>query len=141
MKALAGRLPLLHVTGHTTLDGKEVDLRNLTNEVAYVPQDDFLIGDLTPFETLSNALTMKRGEPAAVVSERVDALLTKFGLGNVANNVIGTVFKRGLSGGQRKRVEICSELIAPPSKLKERVPKNCPKNGSSFLPLYFSHLP
>jgi ABC-type multidrug transport system ATPase subunit len=36
------------------------------------------------------------------------------GLTKVADNPIGTAFVRGLSGGQRKRVEIGTELVAAP---------------------------
>ncbi len=39
-------------------------------------------------------------------------------LSHIADNMIGTHFVRGISGGQRKRgVEICSELIVATSLL------------------------
>lgn len=117
MKVLAGRLPLLHISGEITLEGKPMDPTNLANDLAYVPQDDFLMGELTPKETLLNVYSMKRDQPEQHALREVDNLLKKFGLDHVANNPIGTIFKRGLSGGQRKRVEVCSELVAPPSVL------------------------
>lgn len=117
MKVLAGRLPLLQVNGEITLDGRPMNLMSISNDVAFVPQDDFLMGELTPTETLLNALTMKRATSKQKALREVDSLLRKFGLDHVANNAIGTVFKRGLSGGQRKRVEVCSELVAPPAVL------------------------
>ncbi len=117
MQVLAGRLPKLHVTGEVTLDGIEVDINDPNNSIDYVPQDDFLMGELTPRETLRNNARMKKNSNASMIDKDVDNLLRKFGLDHVADNAIGTVFVRGLSGGQRKRVEVCSELIAPHSVL------------------------
>lgn len=117
MQVLAGRLPKLHVTGDVTIDGLTMDTNDTENSVNYVPQDDFLMGEFTPRETLRNNARMKKDVNAAVIDREVDDLLRKFGLDHVADNAIGTVFKRGLSGGQRKRVEVCSELIAPHSVL------------------------
>lgn len=119
MQVLAGRLPKLHVTGEVTIDGLTMDVNNTGNSINYVPQDDFLMGELSARETLRNNAVMKK-KGAAVsskIDQEVDDLLRKFGLDHVADNAIGTVFKRGLSGGQRKRVEVCSELIAPHSVL------------------------
>jgi ABC-type multidrug transport system ATPase subunit len=117
MQVLAGRLPLLHITGEINLDGKPMNPTDIKNDIAYVPQDDFLMGEFTPRETLYNIYTMKRSDPSSKALQEVDTLLKKFGLDHVANQAIGTVFKRGLSGGQRKRVEVCSELVAPPAVL------------------------
>ena len=73
------------------------------------------MGELSARETLINNASMKTDLPSGVIENNVDALIKSFGLSHVADNSIGTVFKRGLSGGQRKRVEVCSELIAPHS--------------------------
>lgn len=117
MQVLSGRLPRLHTSGEVTLEGVKMDPNHIQNDVGYVPQDDFLMGELTPRETLFNVYKMKRDDPASQAMARVDSLLQKFGLAHVMNNPIGTVFVRGLSGGQRKRVEVCSELVAPPAVL------------------------
>ena len=113
MQVLAGRLPKLHVSGEVTLDGIEIDINDPNNSIDYVPQDDFLMGELTPRETLRNNARMKKNTNAAIIDKEVDNLLRGYGLSHVADNAIGTVFVRGLSGGQRKRVEVCSELISP----------------------------
>eukprot|EP01031_Cornospumella_fuschlensis_P036134 gene36134-43822_t len=117
MQVIAGRLPLLHITGSITLGGVPINPTDLQNDIAYVPQNDFLMGELSARETLLNSYLMKRDQCLSKANREVDSLLKKFGLDHVADNAIGTVFKRGLSGGQRKRVEVCSELVAPPSVL------------------------
>ena len=48
---------------------------------------------------------------------RINILLTSFGLQNQANNIIGTPIRKGLSGGQKRRVGIASALITCPKIL------------------------
>lgn len=107
---IAGRLPQLHISGELLIDGVVVDPNDLSNRVGYVPQDDFLLGELTPRETLKNIATMKTSKGGAVIDSDINHLLDSFGLSQVADNAIGTIFVRGLSGGQKKRVEVCSGI-------------------------------
>jgi ABC-type multidrug transport system ATPase subunit len=57
---------------------------------------------------------MKRNKSLTEIDRDVDLLLGVLGLDKVADNAIGTPFIRGLSGGQKKRVDIGAELIASP---------------------------
>lgn len=45
---------------------------------------------------------------------RVDQLLSSFGLQNQADNIVGTALKKGISGGQKRRLSIASQLITAP---------------------------
>lgn len=117
MKGLAGRLPNIEIFGNVSLNCSSIDVRNLSNSINYVPQDDFLIGEMTPREILRSNSKMKSVHSASNIDKDVDALLKSFGLSHVADNAVGTIFVRGLSGGQRKRVEVCSELISPSTVL------------------------
>ena len=82
----------------------------------YVEQDDHLYAHVTVKETVAfNALLRlpedkSRGEKLA----QVDRILSIFGLKDVQNSLIGNAEKRGISGGERKRVSICNELVADP---------------------------
>ena len=111
LSSIAGRLPQLKITGELLVNGVVVDPNNLNNKVSYVPQDDFLLGELTPRETLKNIATMKTCIDGTVIDRNIDHLLSSFGLSHVADNAIGTIFVRGLSGGQKKRVEVCTGII------------------------------
>lgn len=84
------------------------------NDFAYVPQEDILLGDLTAREMLTNNAVLKLPKPKKEIEEIVDKLLKEFDLDRVADNKIGTIFKRGLSGGQKKRVDVGIEFVAPP---------------------------
>ena len=114
LRTLSGRVHDLQVTGDFFIAGEKVDHRDVSNGISYVPQDDFLIGDLTARETLFNSAAMKRNKTIEKINEDVDLLLAILDLSEVADNPIGTLFVRGLSDGQKKLVEIGTELIAAP---------------------------
>ena len=117
MRALTGRAQNLSITGDFQIEGTDVDQSDLTHSVAYVPQDDILIGELSAREMIRNAAAMKKNKPMSSIDSDVDRLLSILGLSDVADNPIGTAFVRGLSGGQRKRIDIGAELVAAPQVL------------------------
>ena len=76
---------------------------------AYVQQEDALVGVLTVRETLVVA-----GKFAAAPSERADDLIREFGLESAQHTLVGTIFQKGISGGQKRRLSIAVELISRP---------------------------
>lgn len=48
---------------------------------------------------------------------RVDDLISSFGLQEQAHTVVGTPIKKGLSGGQKKRLGVASRLVTNPKIL------------------------
>jgi ABC-type multidrug transport system ATPase subunit len=48
---------------------------------------------------------------------RIDGLLDSFGLRNQSNAIIGTPIQKGISGGQKRRVSVASQLITGPKIL------------------------
>ena len=48
---------------------------------------------------------------------RVDQLLSAFGLQNQAHTIVGTPIRKGISGGQKRRLSIASQLITAPKIL------------------------
>ena len=114
MRALSGRVHDLKITGDFFLEGNKVDCCDASNPIGLVPQDDILIGDLTVRETLYNSAAMKRDKAASVIHRDVEKMLKILGLTEVADSPIGNFVYRGLSGGEKKRVEIGVELVAAP---------------------------
>ena len=51
------------------------------------------------------------------MSRRVDELIASFGLQTQANTIVGTPIKKGLSGGQKKRLGVASRLVTDPKIL------------------------
>ena len=58
-------------------------------------------------------LQLSRGE----LLERVRCVIGLLGMAHIQHIVVGNTRKRGISGGQRKRVNIGMELVASPSVL------------------------
>lgn len=86
----------------------------------FVEQEDALIGALTVRETLNfasrlsgTASSLPRRERVA----RIDGLLDSFGLRDQADTLIGTPIRKGISGGQKRRVGVASQLITSPKIL------------------------
>lgn len=115
--------------------GKSLPLRSLSNYIptslnvqkdvlpvhirtGFVPTEDILIGELTVRETLRYSAQLRcPNEPSAEREARLQQLIDDFGLGKVADNQIGTVLKRGISGGQKRRVSVLVECAAQPDLL------------------------
>jgi ABC-type multidrug transport system ATPase subunit len=97
---------------HDNLDG-------FGERIGYVPQEDIMHRDLTVFEVLfhSAMLRLPRDLPRQAVVEHVEKLLVRMGIDHIRDSVIGGEAVRGISGGQRKRVNIAIELITEPPLL------------------------
>ena len=50
-------------------------------------------------------------------NQYVDRVLGMLQLGHIQDSIVGSVEKRGISGGQKKRVNIGLELVADPDVL------------------------
>jgi ABC-type multidrug transport system ATPase subunit len=48
---------------------------------------------------------------------RIEALLSAFGLQGQSSTLIGTPIRKGVSGGQKRRVSVASQLITAPKIL------------------------
>lgn len=88
-------------------------------QIGYVPQDDIIHPALTVRQALFFAarLRLPVDFSDAEIHDRINALLTQLGLAASADVLIGSPEKRGISGGQRKRVNLAMELITDPSVL------------------------
>lgn len=84
--------------------------------IGYVPQDDIIHRDLTVFQALyySARLRLPTDTSDAEIETRVQELLHNLGLEGTEEVLIGSPEKRGISGGQRKRVNIAMELLTEP---------------------------
>jgi len=85
----------------------------------FVPQDDIVHAELTVFQNLYyNAMTrLPSNMPVEKKKKHVQNVIKVLGLTKVQNALVGSPEKRGVSGGQKKRVNIGMELVAMPSFL------------------------
>jgi ABC-type multidrug transport system ATPase subunit len=63
----------------------------------------------------------------------VDQIIEQLGLQDCANTIIGTPFRRGISGGQRRRVSIGMELVTNPQYVHNYFMKSDPVYRIMFL--------
>lgn len=87
--------------------------------IGYVPQDDILHKELTVREALyfSAKLRLPLDTTDAEIESRIQQTLHDLKLEDQADQVIGSVEDKVLSGGQRKRVNLGMELITDPEIL------------------------
>ena len=72
---------------------------------------------LTPREVLNFSCRMRLGLTEEVTKKRVDNWIERLNLQECQDSRIGGWLKRGISGGERKRVSIGCEIITEPSIL------------------------
>ena len=97
-------------------DKLKVDDNNFGKISGYVMQDDILFAYFTPREALQFAANMKLAHLSEQEREaRINSLINDLGLKNSQNTQIGSVMRKTISGGERKRTAIGVELITAPS--------------------------
>ncbi|GAM39870.1 hypothetical protein TCE0_034f11765 [Talaromyces pinophilus] len=121
LNLLARRTPTTNakVSGHTMVGGADIDNASFKRISSYVEQEDTLIGSLTVEETLkfSAELALPSSISKAERIQRVQLLLKAFGIQGQAKTLIGTPIQKGISGGQKRRVSVASQLITSPKIL------------------------
>eukprot|EP00425_Heterocapsa_triquetra_P015489 CAMPEP_0195152998 /NCGR_PEP_ID=MMETSP0448-20130528/182927_1 /TAXON_ID=66468 /ORGANISM="Heterocapsa triquestra, Strain CCMP 448" /LENGTH=715 /DNA_ID=CAMNT_0040191763 /DNA_START=73 /DNA_END=2221 /DNA_ORIENTATION=+ len=88
-------------------------------KVAYVFQDHAIPMSETPYECFlfSASLRLPREVSAEERKEYVEAMLKLLNLWNSKDNHVGSTTRKGLSGGEQKRVAVGVELISNPQLL------------------------
>ena len=117
---LAGRQSRAYeVSGALYLDGAAASARDVSRVSGYVPQTDVLAGTSTVFEylTFHAELRLPRSLSRAQRRARVYSVLNELGLMKVGNSFIGDAFRRGLSGGEQRRLSLAVELLSQPRLL------------------------
>lgn len=135
LNALAGKATACVVTGSVFINGKQESIHSYKKIVGFVPQDDIIHGNLTVEENLWFSakcrlpVSMRREDKVLVVERAIETL----GLQSVRDSLVGTVEVRGISGGQRKRVNVGLELVMEPSLLFLDEPTSGLDSTSSLL--------
>lgn len=120
MSTLAGKAHYGDRTGRIWLnDEKDSGLDQISKLVGFVPQDDIMLRELSVTEILKFNAKMRLA--SSLTAEEVEDVVRRnirlLGLYDIRHELIGDETTRGISGGQRKRVNIGMELVANPSVL------------------------
>ncbi|KAF7148953.1 hypothetical protein RHSIM_Rhsim03G0118300 [Rhododendron simsii] len=135
LSALVGRTVGCKITGSILINGKNESIRSYRKIIGFVPQDDIVHGNLTVEENLwfSARCRLSANLPKADKVLIVERVIEELGLQAVRDSLVGTVEKRGISGGQRKRVNVGLELVMEPSLLILDEPTSGLDSSSSQL--------
>lgn len=135
LSAVAGKAVGCTVNGMILVNGKTVSIHSYRRIIGFVPQDDIVHGNLTVEENLwfsarcRLSADLPKPDKVLIVERVIDSL----GLQAVRGSLVGTVEKRGISGGQRKRVNVGIELVMEPSLLFLDEPTSGLDSSSSQL--------
>eukprot|EP01032_Pedospumella_encystans_P007850 gene7850-9359_t len=119
LHVLSGRVAYnrnLSLTGTVQINGENVNTARHSKKIACVAQDDSLFEYLTVRETLYLAAYFAKGADTAKarLDNIVDAVMTELSLTKASETIIGSATRRGVSGGEYKRVLIGKDLMKKP---------------------------
>ncbi|XP_059289689.1 ABC transporter G family member 24-like isoform X2 [Lycium ferocissimum] len=135
LSALAGKAVGCTTSGSILINGKSEPICSYRKIIGFVPQDDIVHGNLTVEENLwfsarcRLSADLPKQDKVLIVERVIDFL----GLQSVRGSLVGTVENRGISGGQRKRVNVGLELVMEPSLLFLDEPTSGLDSSSSQL--------
>lgn len=116
LDAIAGRIGAAGtLLGDVFINGRKIKRAKFQDCFSYVLQSDNLLSYLTVEETLTYTaqLALQR-HSAEAIRKKVSAVMAELSLTHVAHTVIGGRFFPGISGGERRRVSIASQLLQDP---------------------------
>jgi ABC-type multidrug transport system ATPase subunit len=119
LDVLAGRKSSGSLAGTIRYGGLPASRSLLRRATGYVEQFDTLVDCLSCQEMLLYTAQLKRPRSESIAAKQaaVQQLLDKLGLAGCASSTIGNTLKRGISGGQAKRLNIGIALITDPRVL------------------------
>ena len=118
LNCLSGRFRGGNLSGTISGNGAPILDRKIFRRVAaFVTQDDLMLETQTPREVLHFSAAL-RLPPSTTRAERkaiVEDVIQLLHLGGAADTLVGDPSTGGISGGERKRVNIGAEMVTNPS--------------------------
>lgn len=100
--------------GSIVVNGQGLEAARLRMIASYTPRDDNLLEMITVREALQYTAMLRspRNWSSKMRERKIKESAALMGLTSKLNNVIGTVDSYGLSGGEKKRLSLCMDLLA-----------------------------
>lgn len=120
MDILARKRKIGQVKGDILInENPDLDNQIYRQICGYVDQEDIHIPTLTVREVVSFSAAVRLPESVSLEEKKeiVDQVLKQLGLSHVADSRVGDASKRGLSGGEKKRLSVAVELVTDPAIL------------------------
>ncbi|KAF9281590.1 hypothetical protein BGZ68_006536 [Mortierella alpina] len=120
--------------GKIRINGFEEELSHYRKLIGFVPQEDIMMRELTVHDVLLHSAYMRLPSDLkhSQMTEKVLEVIDFLDLNSVMDSVVGGAERRGISGGQRKRVNIGMELVTDPSILVLDEPTSGLDSATSF---------
>jgi ABC-type multidrug transport system ATPase subunit len=105
--------------GKLKINGEESELSHYREVIGFVPQDDIMLKKLSVEEIVTHSALMRLPTTwsSAKKLSRVDEILESLQIDHIRDSVVGDEHRRGISGGERKRVNIAMEMVAKPVRV------------------------
>jgi ABC-type multidrug transport system ATPase subunit len=106
-------------SGTILINDQQCSSSDFASLVGFVPQEDVMLGELTVFENIyhSAKIRLPSSWTTQEIRAHVETIIQALNLTSVSHSIIGDDVKRGISGGQRKRVNVAIELAGIPLAL------------------------
>ena len=107
-------------SGRVLLNGIDLYHNNIKpiGAIGYIPQDDFLIEELSVYDNLKYAAELCfKNKNKEEIHELVKQTLKNLGLMEIRHLPVGSPLDKTISGGQRKRLNVGLELLREPTVL------------------------
>ncbi|KAJ9079548.1 FAD-dependent urate hydroxylase [Entomophthora muscae] len=107
------------VSGDICVNGRVLSNSDFKKLVGYVDQEDTLMPTLTVYETVLNSALLRLPSNMSLEAKRLRVVecLSELGILGIKDSRIGSSGKRGISGGEKRRVSIACELVTSPAIL------------------------
>ncbi|GAA5870410.1 hypothetical protein JCM8547_004025 [Rhodosporidiobolus lusitaniae] len=101
------------------VDSSPLTLKQAKKRIGYVRQIDTLLPYLTVRETLNFAAALRLPRTVSTATRKaiVEQTIMELGLADAADVIVGGAFRKGISGGEKRRLSIGCVLVTLPSIL------------------------
>lgn len=114
----SGKSTLLNfVTGSLENDLTAEGVVHLNGKMGFVPQDDRLHGFYTCRSYVEHYSRLTGATDNFANAQDSKDLLVSLGMDGHADTIVGDIFRKGLSGGQKRRLSIALEALSSPETL------------------------
>ncbi|KZV52713.1 ABC transporter G family member 10 [Dorcoceras hygrometricum] len=117
LEILAGKIVPFRVSGQVLVNDLPMEVEHFRRVSGYVTQNEALFPLLTVEETLTYSARLRLKACSYEIRSRIQGLLKELGLEHIAGVRVGSESKRGISGGEKRRLSIGVDLVHNPAVL------------------------
>ena len=122
------------ITGDVKINNQTMNYEKFKHVIGFVMQADIFLEHLTVREYFRFAIDLRESVRTNLEKEELlDNAVTMMKLEKAENNFVGGVFRKGISGGEKKRLNIGFELLGDPSILFLDEPTSGLDSYTSFM--------